>query len=208
MRRVASARSATARHAEAGRRRAVFLDRDGTVIEDVDYLSRFDQMALFPWTIDALRLLARAGFLTVVVTNQSAVARGIVTEDFIVATHEELNRRLAAGGARIDAFYFCPHHPDAVVEKYRRKCRCRKPEPGMIEDGARDLGVDLSRSWMIGDRWIDVATGSAAGVRSLLVRTGHAARVGEEPPAGVRADAILNNLMEAVGWILRASTSR
>jgi D-glycero-D-manno-heptose 1,7-bisphosphate phosphatase len=189
-------------------RPAVFLDRDGTVIEDVDYLSRFDQMTLFPWTVDALRLLARAGFLTVVVTNQSAVARGIVTEDFIVATHDELNRRLGAGGARIDAFYFCPHHPDAVIEKYRMVCRCRKPQPGMIEDATRDLEVDLSRSWMIGDRWIDVATGSAGGVRSLLVRTGHAARVGEEPPAGVRADAILNNLMEAVGWILRASTLR
>jgi D-glycero-D-manno-heptose 1,7-bisphosphate phosphatase len=189
---------------------AVFLDRDGTLIEDVDYLSRVDQVALFPWTIDTLRLLDRAGFLKVVVTNQSAVARGIVTEEFIRETHERLNERLARAGAHIDAFYFCPHHPDAEVERYRGQCRCRKPAPGMIEDAVRDLDVDLARSWMVGDRWIDVATGNAAGVRSLLVLTGHAFRVHEatENPAGVRADAILNNLMEAVGWILRANTSR
>ncbi|MGH9350318.1 MAG: D-glycero-alpha-D-manno-heptose-1,7-bisphosphate 7-phosphatase [Vicinamibacterales bacterium] len=192
-------------------RPAVFLDRDGTLIEDVDYLNSFDQMALFPWTVDALRLAGRAGFLTVVVTNQSAVGRGIVSEDFVVATHEELSRRLARGGASIDAFYFCPHHPDAVIERYRGACRCRKPEPGMIEDAVRDLDIDLARSWVVGDRWIDVAMGTAAGARSVLVRTGHAEREHEalpaDPSTGVRADAILNNLMEAVGWILRDSTS-
>ena len=187
---------------------AVFLDRDGTLIDDIDYLSGFDQIALFPWTVDALRLIARAGYLTVVVTNQSAVARGIVTEDFVRATHAELNRRLERGGAHIDAFYFCPHHPDATIEQYRRECRCRKPEPGMLEDAARDLSIDLSRSWMVGDRWIDVAAGNAASVRSVLVRSGHAARVEEVPAPGIRADAILNNLMEAVGWILRDRTSR
>jgi D-glycero-D-manno-heptose 1,7-bisphosphate phosphatase len=187
---------------------AVFLDRDGTLIDDVDYLSGFDQITLFPWSVDALRLLARAGFLAVVVTNQSAVARGMVTEDFVRESHAELNRRLERGGARVDAFYFCPHHPDAAIERYRGQCRCRKPEPGMIEDAARDLEVDLGRSWMVGDRWIDVAAGNAAGVRTVLVRSGHAARVKEMPAPGIRADAILNNLMEAVGWILQGSTSR
>jgi D-glycero-D-manno-heptose 1,7-bisphosphate phosphatase len=189
-------------------RPAVFLDRDGTLIEDVDYLSSLDQMSLFPWTVDALRLLDRAGFLRIVVTNQSAVARGIVTLEFVRDSHEELRRRLARGGARIDAFYFCPHHPEATLEQYRGQCRCRKPDPGMIEDAARDHDIDLTRSWMVGDRWIDVAAGNRAGVRPLLVRTGHAERVSEAAPAGTRADAILNNLMEAVGWILRASTSR
>lgn len=187
---------------------AVFLDRDGTLIDDVDYLSSLDRMVLFPWTVDALRLLERAGFVTVIVTNQSAVARGMVTEDFVRDTHDELNRRLRRGGAHVDAFYFCPHHPDAAIERYRRPCGCRKPLPGMIEAAARDLRIDLSRSWMVGDRWIDVATGNAAGVRSVLVLTGHAHRVGEAAPEGTRADAILRNLMEAVGWMLRASTSR
>ena len=182
-------------------KRAVFLDRDGTLIEDADYLSRLDQMALFPWTVDAVRLLNRAGFLTVVVTNQSAVARGIVTEAFVREAHGALDARLAAGGARIDAYYFCPHHPDAVVEPYRRVCRCRKPAPGMIEAAASDLGIDPAQSWMVGNRWLDVETGRNAGVRSILVGSGDA-------PRESRADAILNNLMEAVGWILRASTSR
>jgi D-glycero-D-manno-heptose 1,7-bisphosphate phosphatase len=189
-------------------RAAVFLDRDGTLIEDVDYLSDLAHVRVFPWTVDALRLLARAGFLTVVVTNQSAVARGIVTEDFVRRTHEALQARLARGGARIDAFYFCPHHPEAEIDRYRRSCRCRKPLPGMLEEAARDLSIDLERSWMVGDRWIDVAAGNAAGARALLVRTGHAARVGEPPPPDVRADAMLNNLMEAAGWILRDRTSR
>jgi D-glycero-D-manno-heptose 1,7-bisphosphate phosphatase len=191
---------------------AVFLDRDGTLIEDVDYMNHLDQIEVFPWTVDALRLLHRAGFATVVVTNQSAVARGIVTEEFVRETHGALDARFAAGGARIDGYYYCPHHPDAVIERYRAGCRCRKPEAGMIEEAASDLGLDPSRSWMVGDRWLDVQTGHAAGARSILVRSGHAARTGEVD-AGLKtygdlADAILNNLMEAVGWILRANTSR
>jgi D-glycero-D-manno-heptose 1,7-bisphosphate phosphatase len=192
--------------------RAVFLDRDGTLIEDVDYLRRLDQMVLFPWTVDAVRLLNRAGFVTVVVTNQSAVARGIATEDFVRETHRALDARLAQGGARVDAYYYCPHHPDAVLEPYRRVCRCRKPAPGMIEQAASDLGVDPSQSWMVGNRWLDVETGTNAGARSILVSSGQAERVNEAdvglPTRDSRADAILNNLMEAVGWILRASTSR
>nr|AHZ45560.1 histidinol phosphatase-related protein [uncultured bacterium] len=189
-------------------RPAIFLDRDGTLIEDVDYLSALDQMILFPWTVDALRLLSRAGFLIVVVTNQSAVARGMVTEDFIHETHAELNERLARGGTHIDAFYFCPYHPEAPLAHYRRNARCRKPEPGMIEDAARDLTIDLTRSWMVGDRWIDVATGRGAGVRAVLVKSGHAARTREAATPGIEADAILNNLMEAVAWILPRSISR
>lgn len=186
---------------------AVFLDRDGTLVQDVDYMSSLDQMIVFPWTVDALRLLARAGFTTVVVTNQSGVGRGIISEEFVHVSHRELNRRLEAGGAHIDAFYFCPHHPEAAIARYRGRCRCRKPAPGMIEDAARDLDLDLSRSWMVGDRWIDVATGVAAGVPGLLVRTGHAQRMREAAPGGIRADAILNNLMEAVGWITARTVS-
>lgn len=185
-------------------RPAVFLDRDGTLIEERGYLDRMDLLSIFPWTGDALRLLNRAGFATVVVTNQSAIARGMIDEPFLRQVHREIDRRLAP--ARIDAFYHCPHLTDARVEQYRRACTCRKPHPGMIEAACRDLDLDVSRSFMVGDRWLDVRCGHAAGARPLLVRTGHGGHEEERAPAGVRADAILNNLMEAVGWILRSSS--
>jgi D-glycero-D-manno-heptose 1,7-bisphosphate phosphatase len=187
-------------------RPAVFLDRDGTLIEERGYLDRLDLLVLFPWTADAIRLLNRAGFATVVVTNQSAIGRGIVDEPFVHEVHAALDARLAAGGARIDRYYFCPHHPDATVEPYRCSCRCRKPGPGMIEQACREMDIDLQRSVMVGDRWLDVACGQAAGARSLLVRTGHGGHEEANAPDGTRADAILNNLMEAAGWILRNSS--
>ena len=184
-------------------RPAVFLDRDGTLIEDRGYLDRLDLLTIFPWTADALRLLKRAGFATVVVTNQSAIARRIVDEAFLASVHREMDARLARGGGVIDAYYYCPHLPDAPDERYREVCRCRKPGPAMIERACRDLQLDPSRSWMVGDRWLDVACGLGAGTRTVLVRTGHGAHEADAPPAGARADAILNNLMEAAGWILR-----
>jgi len=187
-------------------RAAVFLDRDGTIIEERGYLDRLDLLELFPWTIDAIRLLNRAGFATVVVTNQSAIGRGIIDEPFLRHVHQTIDARLSAGRARMDAYYFCPHHPDAELEAYRQACHCRKPQPGLIEQACRELRLDPSRSVMIGDRWLDVACGRAAGARTVLVRTGHGAHEEERPPAGARADAILNNLMEAVGWILRSSS--
>jgi D-glycero-D-manno-heptose 1,7-bisphosphate phosphatase len=185
--------------------RAVFLDRDGTLIEDVDYLSRVEQIVLFPWTADALRLLNRAGFLTVVVTNQSGVARGLFPTSRVDEVHAALDQRLEAGRARIDRYYYCPHLADAPVAEYRRDCDCRKPRPGLIRQACADLEIDLSQSWMVGDRWRDLEAGAAAGVRSLLL-DGAALR-SQGPPADARPDAILNNLMEAVGWILRSRTS-
>ena len=187
-------------------RAAVFLDRDGTLIEEQGYLDRLDRLRVFPWTGDALRLLRRADFATVVVTNQSAVARGMIDEAFVDEIHHVLNARLSAAGGAIDRFYFCPHFPDAKIEKYRQTCRCRKPLPGLIEQACREMNLDPSRSVMVGDRWLDVACGRAAGTRTVLVRSGHGPHDDEQPPDGVGADAILNNLMEAVGWILRSSS--
>ena len=184
-------------------RQAVFLDRDGTLIEERGYLDRMDLLTIFPWTADALRLLKRAGFVTVVVTNQSAIARGIVDEAFLQSVHREIDARLARGGAAIDAYYYCPHLADAPLEQYRLACRCRKPGPGMVEQACRDLQLDPGRSVMVGDRWLDIACGKAAGTRRLLVRTGHGAYEADTRTATVEADAILNNLMEATGWILR-----
>ena len=124
-------------------RPAVFLDRDGTLNEDIGFMDRMEALSLFSWTADAIRLLNRAGFCTVVTTNQSAVARGLIDEEFLRVVHQEIDRRLARGDARIDRYFYCPHHPEAPLEAYRRVCECRKPRPGMILTAARELGLDL-----------------------------------------------------------------
>jgi D-glycero-D-manno-heptose 1,7-bisphosphate phosphatase len=182
---------------------AIFLDRDGTLVEERGYIDRLDLLSVFPWTADALRLLRRAGFRLVVVTNQSAVGRGIIDEDFLRQVHAEVDARLAPAGAVPDGYYFCPHLPEAREERYRQACRCRKPEPGLIEQACADLGLDAARSVMVGDRWIDVACGRAAGTRTVLVRTGQGAHEERRGSPGPRADVIVDDLMEAAGWILR-----
>ncbi len=191
-------------------RPAVFLDRDGTIIEERGYLERLEHLTVFPWTGDALRLLKRAGFATVVITNQSAIARGLIDEAFLNDVHHTIDARLVSSGGGIDRYYFCPHLPKSwkvKIERYNQMCECRKPAPGMIEQACREMGLDPARSVMVGDRWTDVACGRAAGTRTVLLRSAHGVSDAHaDPPEGVRADAILNNLMEAVGWILRSSS--
>jgi D-glycero-D-manno-heptose 1,7-bisphosphate phosphatase len=184
-------------------RAAVFLDRDGTLIEDIGYLRFARDVAFYPWTVDAVRALNQAGFPVVVITNQSGVARGILSEPMIEEVHRHISLLLDAGGARIDAYYYCPHHPDATVATYRKRCDCRKPGCGMIERAAADLDLDPARSFVVGDKWIDVGAAQAAGARGILVRTGYGAAEEIEPSSGLQADAIVDNLVEAVGWILR-----
>ena len=186
---------------------AVFLDRDGTLIEDVGYLDRLDRIAFFPWTVDAVRALNRARLVVVVSTNQSGIARGFVTEAFVAETHRHLSARLAAGGARIDAYYYCPHHPDGAVEAYRRQCDCRKPASGMVDQAVRDLGLDPARSFVVGDKWLDVSLARAVGARGILVRTGTGAAEEARPQPGVSADAIVDNLAAAASWILEVAKS-
>jgi D-glycero-D-manno-heptose 1,7-bisphosphate phosphatase len=183
-------------------RPAVFLDRDGTLIEDVGYLHHLDQMTVFPWTVDVIRALNRAGLAVVVVTNQSGIARGLFTEAFVDETHRHLSARLAAGGARIDAYYYCPHHPDGVVEAYRQRCDCRKPASGLVDRAVRDLKLDPARSFVVGDKWLDIGLARTAGARGLLVRTGTGAAEEARPEPGVTADAIVDNLAAAASWIL------
>lgn len=185
-------------------RPAVFLDRDGTINVDVGYLHAVDQLELFPWSADALRLLKRAGFALVIVTNQSGIAQGLIAEGFVEQAHAELQRRLEAVGAGVDGYYYCPHHPMGLVDKFRVECRCRKPNPGMIEDAVRDLSLDLERSWVVGDKWIDVQLGQAVGAKSILVRTGWGAVQEQRRPPGQRVDAICDNLMAATSLILTA----
>jgi len=183
-------------------RPAVFLDRDGTLIEDVGYLHRLDQMTLFPWTIDSVRALNHAGLPLVVITNQSGIARGMFSEAFVEETHRHLSARLAAGGARVDAYYYCPHHPAGKVEAYTRQCDCRKPARGMVDRAARDLGLDPSRSFVVGDTWLDVGVARTVGARGILVRTGGGAYHEGRAPKGMSADAVVDNFAAAASWIL------
>lgn len=184
-------------------RPAVFLDRDGTLIEEAGYLDRLEQLAFFPWAIDAVRLLNRAGYAVVIITNQSGVGRGMYEEQFVRTTHEVIAQRLGEGGAQVDAFYYCPHHPEATVERYRVACDCRKPGSGMLVRAAAELRLDLARSFSVGDKWTDVQAGQAAGARGILVRTGYGRSSEASPIPGVEPAAVVDNVMGAAAWILR-----
>lgn len=142
---------------------AIFIDRDGTLIEEVNYLSRVEDLRLFPSTADAINLFKKKGFLVIVVTNQSGIGRGIYTDADMHAVHDAIQLQL--DGA-IDAFYFCPHLPDAC-------CECRKPRLGMINSARSDLEIDMENSWMVGDKKSDVETGVNAGIKTAFVLTGY-----------------------------------
>lgn len=180
-------------------RKAVFLDRDGTLIEEAGYLDRVERIAFFPYTVDAVRLLNRAGLAVIVVSNQSGVARGFFDEAFVQETQQQIAARLKLGGATVDGFYYCPHHPEGTVPAYRAVCECRKPRPGLLQRAARDHGIDLERSAVVGDRVFDVQAGHAVGARTVLVRTGY----GREHEPQARATRVADNLMGAIAWILR-----
>lgn len=178
---------------------AVFMDRDGTINEEVSFLSRMEQLKLYPQSGEAIRLINAAGMKTVVVTNQSGIARGYFTEDFVRGVHERLNEMLRAEGAHIDGFYVCPHHHIHGQGIYKQDCECRKPKPGMLLQAAREMNIDLARSYMVGDMLRDVQTGKNAGAKGILVKTGYGVNI-------VRTDMpayIAGDILEAVQWILK-----
>jgi D-glycero-D-manno-heptose 1,7-bisphosphate phosphatase len=187
-------------------RPAVFLDRDGTMNEEAGYLNRLDRLVLFPYAAEAIRLLNARGYLVVVITNQGGIARGFLDDAFVATAHRHVAEQLAAGGARVDAFYYCPHHPLGVVDALRGPCECRKPQPGMFRRAAADLGIDLSRSFVIGDRWHDLEAGKAVGARGVLVRTGYGTTDEQSPKPGVVADAVVADLLEAAKWVVAHDT--
>jgi D-glycero-D-manno-heptose 1,7-bisphosphate phosphatase len=182
---------------------AVFLDRDGTVLEEAGYLDRLERLVFFPFAIDAIRLLNRGGFAVVIVTNQSGIGRGLYEEEFVARAHDVVGERVRAGGGRIDAFYYCPHHPTAEIERYRRDCDCRKPGPGMLRAAAADLTLDLARSFTVGDKWTDVQAGVAAGGKGILVRTGYGRTSELSPRRPVEPALIADDVIAAAAWILR-----
>jgi D-glycero-D-manno-heptose 1,7-bisphosphate phosphatase len=186
-------------------KRAVFFDRDGTLIEDAGYLSAPEEVEVLPGAPQAVRRFNRAGFLVVVASNQSGVARGMYTTDDVDRVNERLRQLFAAEGARIDAFYYCPHLSTGTVPAYAKECECRKPKPGMLYEAAQDLDIDLTESFMVGDSLRDVQAGRKAQCRSILV--GSAAELDAETLEGLEALAapLAHNLLEVAELILPAA---
>ena len=154
-------------------RPAVFMDRDGTISEEIGYVNHVSRYKVFDYSARAVRILNDKGWLAVLVTNQAGVARGYFTEDLIEKVHGALKDDLTRGGARLDGIYYCAHHPSVGEYPYRSDCDCRKPKPGLIQRAARDLDIDLNQSWMIGDRYSDMELARNAGVHSAFVLSGY-----------------------------------
>lgn len=185
-------------------RRAVFLDRDGTVNEEVGYVCDPAQFRLYPFAAQAVRLINEAGWLAIIVTNQAGIARGLFDETFLARIHEQMKVELARAGAGVDAVYYCPHHPTEGEAPYRQACDCRKPRAGMMNQAAADLNIDLSASVVIGDRFRDLAMAQATGARSVLVLTGYGREEFERDAAlwPQQPDHVADDLLEAVRWVI------
>jgi D-glycero-D-manno-heptose 1,7-bisphosphate phosphatase len=186
-------------------RAALFLDRDGVIVRDVGGATDPAALHLLEGSAEAIARAGGSGLAIVVVTNQPIVARGLASEADVRATHAALGAMLLARGARVDAFYFCPHHPRATLERYRVACECRKPRPGMLQRAASELGLDLRASVMVGDRISDVEAGARAGCLTVLVETGmHTAPPIESPDGAMTAcaDFVARDLAAAVDWTL------
>jgi D-glycero-D-manno-heptose 1,7-bisphosphate phosphatase len=176
-------------------RKAAFIDRDGVLNEERAFVHRIEDFVLLPGAIEALRILQSAGYLLVVITNQSGIARGRYSEADYLALTAQMRERLQAAGIRLDAVEYCPHLADAPVERYRLDCDCRKPKPGMLLNAIRALDIDPRASFLVGDRLSDIEAGRAAGVgRCFLVRTGYPLSA----EALVRADGVYDDLLSCV----------
>ena len=151
----------------------VFIDRDGTISEEVGYVNHISRYQVYPWTAEAIRNFNTAGLKVIVVTNQAGVARGYFTEELVKQVHEKLAMDLACAGAQLDAIYYCPHHPSVGEPPYRQSCDCRKPKTGMLERATAEFGIDLSRSFVVGDRYGDIELAHNAGARSIFVLSGY-----------------------------------
>lgn len=182
----------------------VFLDRDGTINEEVNYLYRPEDLRLIEGAGEAIRLLNQAGYRVIVVTNQAGVARGYYTEEDVEHLHGYMNSLLEKEGAHVDAFYYCPHHPEYGIGKYKKVCHCRKPDIGMFEMAERDLPekIDRGHSFMIGDKLLDTQAGKRFGVCGILVGTGYGESLRGEIDASRKYDYYADNLLEAVKAVL------
>lgn len=191
-------------------RRAIFMDRDGTVCEEVGYVNHVSRLRLLPRSAEAIRLANDAGFQTVVVTNQAGVARGYFTEDRVEEAHDRMRQLLGEAGARVDGIYYCPHHPEVGGPRYRRDCDCRKPRTGMFVRARDEMGIDLASSYVVGDSTRDIEAGSRIGATTVLVLTGYGRGELEHQSAGwaIHPTRTSEDLLDAVRWILEREVRR
>ena len=195
----------SSRHPDAAallRGKAVFLDRDGTLIRHREYLTDLSDLELFEETVEAVRRLNRNRIPAVVITNQAAVARGLLSEEGLMAIHSEIQARLRHRGAFLDAFYYCPHHPTEGELPYRRNCPCRKPQPGLIVKASDELGLSPQLSFMVGDSQGDVEAGRRAGCRTVLIAETEGEGSHSPSQGGCGADFVAADVLQAVHWIL------
>jgi D-glycero-D-manno-heptose 1,7-bisphosphate phosphatase len=185
--------------------RAVFVDRDNTLIEDPGYLADPDALRLLPGAELAVKTFMQAGYKVIVVTNQSGVARGILTEETLGLIHERLKLALESKGAHLDAIYYCPFHPEGSVEGYAIDSDLRKPQPGMLLKAAEELDIDLAESWMIGDSGRDIGAGQRAGCKTIRVRKPQSVPQGAAQDENVQADFTVRNIVESARIVLRHS---
>ena len=188
-------------------RAAIFLDRDGTICEEVGYVNHLSRSRLLRNSLEAIRLINQAGLLAVVTTNQSGVARGYFSQNLVEEVHAKLLASISEAGARLDAIYYCPDHPSEGTPPWRAACECRKPKPGMILRAAREYGIDLQRSYVVGDSVVDIEAGAVAGVPGILVLTGYGRGLLEHQRQRFKTEPAhaAEDLLEAVRWILSRS---
>ncbi|MBN1223381.1 MAG: HAD family hydrolase [Candidatus Aminicenantes bacterium] len=188
-------------------RRAVFLDRDGTINKDVGYPGSYDAIAIYPYSFEAVRKLNKAGFLSVVVTNQSGVGRGLIMERDLLEIHDKMRDAFLSQKSRLDAIYYCPHYISSPVPEYRKDCTCRKPNPGMALKAVAELGIDIQNSYMIGDKTEDILFGLNIKATPILLLSGHGRRALKElTEKGIKPAHVAANLLAAVDWILARET--
>jgi len=189
-------------------RPAVFIDRDGTINEQRGYLNHISRFVLLPGVGEAISLLNEYNRLVLITSNQSGVARGYFPIELVHETHDYMKRELERDNAHVDGIYFCPHHPDGEILEYKKACKCRKPGTGLIEMARAEFDIEMGRSYVIGDRWLDIVFAHNAHLPGILVLTGYG--MGEReygaPPEGIVPAYVAENLLEAVHWLLRQDT--
>jgi D-glycero-D-manno-heptose 1,7-bisphosphate phosphatase len=184
---------------------AVFIDRDGTILDELGYVVPGSEIRIYPFSATAITKLTDAGFPVVVITNQGGIALGMYDHAFVDKTHAELAETLAASGANITAWYYCPHHPEGKVAEYTCACECRKPGTGLLEAAAHDLDLDLATSWVVGDQWRDIELARRAGARGILVRTGYGRGLELDWPQDIaRPTVVCDDLLAAAEHIVEA----